>query len=464
MHRSIKNRQTSWLGNTAWIVSFGIGFAATGYFMLESRELRNHSTPERARRNHLPLPVRTVSVVESKSSKIIGATCVTLPSQEVAVRSGASRGLHLFAGTSIARPGIPISAVHVKEGQRVNKGQLIFELESEDDKLVVEQWRSTMTAADEKLKLVEQTAVANAQAAQLELDSAKQSLEFRATDLDTKVRLLAAVTQLYERQAATAVEFFGAQTGKADAEYQKKEAELRVRRATDEITLGKVRDALAKVQTIAERESARFGMKLAERDVGRCRVDSPIDGFVGRVQVIAGQLVDSATTLTQIVRLDPIHVQMDFPQERSDEVELGQTAEVVLDSHAQQTFQATVIAISPQANIDTRTLNVTLELNNPNSRIRAGISGFARLTIENKAPVLPPTAVIGQGTKAMVFRVDHNRARMTEIKTGAIVDGGLLEVRQGLKIGDEVVLYGQDSLRDNDQVNTDWRRWAGRAP
>ncbi len=446
----------------AWFGSFVIAFAFMGFFMMQSREARDHATPDRARRENLPLPVRTVAVVESNAPKIIGATCVTAPSQQVAVRSGASRGLHLFAGTSLARPGIPVSAVHIKEGQRVTKGQLLFELESDDDKLVVEQWRATLAAGDEKVKLVEQTAEANAQAARLELDSANQALEFRNTDLDTKVKLLAAVTQLYDRQAATALEFFGAQTSKADAEYQKKEAELLVQRATDEIALGKVRDALAHVQAIAERESARFGMKLAERDVARCRIECPVDGFVGRVEVIPGQMVDSASTLTQVVKLDPLHVVMDFPQERTDEVAEGQVAEVVLDSHPQKTLQATVVAIAPQASVDTRTLNVTLELSNPDGRIKAGISGFARLAVESRAPVLPPTAVIEQGSKAMVFHVDGSRARMTEVKTGAIVGGGLLEVKQGLKVGDEVVLFGQDALRDNDQVNTDWRSWTGR--
>ena len=52
MNRLKDNHKSSWLGNTAWIVSFIIGFAITGFFMLESRQLRNHATPDRARRKH----------------------------------------------------------------------------------------------------------------------------------------------------------------------------------------------------------------------------------------------------------------------------------------------------------------------------------------------------------------------------------------------------------------------------
>jgi RND family efflux transporter MFP subunit len=462
MASSPEDRRTPRLGNVPWVVGLLIGFAITGYYVMHSGQARDQANPQRARRKHLPLPVRTVSVTDTKSAKVIGATCVTLPSQQAIVRSGASRGLHLFTESSIARPGIPIAVVHVREGQQVSKGELLFELESEDDRLIVEQWTSALEGAKEKVKLIEQTAAANAKAAQLEYDSAKASLEFRTTDFDTRTKLLEAVTRLYDRQAATALEFFGAQTGKADAGYQKKEAELRLRRATDEITLGQVRDALAAVQAIAERESARFSLKLAERDVSRCRVESPLDGYIGRVEVIPGQLVDSTATLTQVLKLNPLHVQMDFPQERTDEVALGQKAEIVLDSHPQQVLQATVVAISPQVSTDTRTLPVTLELINPNSRIKAGVSGFARLSIDVKVPTLPSTAIIEQGTRAVVFRVDQDRARLTEVKTGALVGNGLLEVRRGLNVGDEAVLFGQDALLDNDSVNRDWRRWSGR--
>jgi multidrug efflux pump subunit AcrA (membrane-fusion protein) len=51
---------------------------------------------------------------------------------------------------------------------------------------------------------------------------------------------------------------------------------------------------------------------------------------------------------------------------------------------------------------------------------------------------------------------------MRQIQTGGLVEPGMREVTSGLLPGDEVVIYGQQQLKDNDRVNVDWRMWARR--
>ena len=65
---------------------------------------------------------------------------------------------------------------------------------------------------------------------------------------------------------------------------------------------------------------------------------------------VRGAVVEVNAALTQVLKLDPVHVRMDFPQERIDEVAVGQKAEVVLDSFPRETFTGTVARILPQVN------------------------------------------------------------------------------------------------------------------
>jgi multidrug efflux pump subunit AcrA (membrane-fusion protein) len=62
----------------------------------------------------------------------------------------------------------------------------------------------------------------------------------------------------------------------------------------------------------------------------------------------------------------------------------------------------------------------------------------------------------------MVVCVENGKARIREVRTGSITDAGEIEVLDGLKIGEVVVVHGQDSLEENDAVNIDWRSWTRR--
>jgi Cu(I)/Ag(I) efflux system membrane fusion protein len=193
-----------------------------------------------------------------------------------------------------------------------------------------------------------------------------------------------------------------------------------------------------------------------------------------KVDLVPDQVVPVNTPLAQVHRLDPIHVRMDFPQERLDELALGQKAQVVLDSFPDEVFEGKVIRIAPQVNPQLRVLGVVIEVPNPKERIKAGISGFVRLQVTKAVKTLPAAALLQHGGKSTVFCVRDGRASVREVRPGPVLDDGLVEARGGVAAGDEVVIFHNfyahagelDSregyLQDGDLVDTDWRRWARR--
>lgn len=167
--------------------------------------------------------------------------------------------------------------------------------------------------------------------------------------------------------------------------------------------------------------------------------------------------------LAVVHQLDPIYVQMDYPMERLDSLELGQQAEVTLDAFAQETFTGKVVRIAPVVSTKTRVLPVTLEVPNPDNRIRAGISGFVRIkSTKPGAKTIPSVAVIKKQQQAMVVCVENSRAKIRPVQTGAVTDAGGIEIVHGLSAGDEVVIFGHDAIEENDPVNPNWRQWTRR--
>jgi membrane fusion protein (multidrug efflux system) len=210
-------------------------------------------------------------------------------------------------------------------------------------------------------------------------------------------------------------------------------------------------------------ETAQLELGLAKEDLDLCVVKSPLDGVVDSVSIVPQMRVGGGSVLAMVHQLDPILVQMDYPMERIDSLAVGQTAEVVLDAFPQETFEGKVARILPIVSTKTRVLPVIIEIANPENRVRAGISGFARISGDKtKATVVPNVAVIKKDRKSMVFCVEENRARIREVTTGPVVAAGEVEILAGLNPGEEVIIYGQDSVREHDLVNVNWQQWARR--
>lgn len=210
-------------------------------------------------------------------------------------------------------------------------------------------------------------------------------------------------------------------------------------------------------------ETAKLELALAKDDLKNCKIPSPIGGVMADVKCVAGEKVDATSEITRVHKLDPIYLNMDFPQERIDSLRIEMDAEVVLDSFPQETFQGKVIRMSPTADTETRVLPVIVEVPNPGNRIRAGLTGFVRVRIMKHSKTIPTASLIRQGAKAMAFTVDDkNLAHAQEVRTGSYLRDGNVEILDGLRTGEEVVLFGNASLRDKDLVDPNWRDWVRR--
>ncbi|QDT74105.1 efflux RND transporter periplasmic adaptor subunit [Lacipirellula limnantheis] len=229
------------------------------------------------------------------------------------------------------------------------------------------------------------------------------------------------------------------------------------------LTTSKAITKLQVAEAEVNAETAELELALAKRDLELCSMISPIDGVVQELNVVPQMRVGNGAVVAVIHQLDPIYIQMDYPMERLDSLQVGQAAEIELDAFSQETFEGKVIRIAPVVSTKTRVVPITLEVANPDNRIKAGISGFARVKcMKSGATAIPSVAVIKKQRKAMVFCVEGDRAKIREIQTGETVGTGEVEVLKGLNIGDEVVIYGHDSLNENDLVNGDWRKWTRR--
>jgi len=217
---------------------------------------------------------------------------------------------------------------------------------------------------------------------------------------------------------------------------------------------------LARVQS--KLIQAEDELEFARADLERTRIKSPLDGFMNTVSIVPGVEVQGGHILTEVLQLDPLHVTAEIPEERIDDVRIGQEAEIILDSAPRQTFHGKVRHILPQGNAHERIVPVIVELPNPGGRIKTGITGWVNLHGQKTVISAPSAAIIKKGERAAVFVVEDAVAHLRDINIRDSGEFGQMVIQAGLAPGEDVVIFNHLYLRDRDQVDTNWMRWAGR--
>jgi Cu(I)/Ag(I) efflux system membrane fusion protein len=195
-------------------------------------------------------------------------------------------------------------------------------------------------------------------------------------------------------------------------------------------------------------------------------VRSPLAGMIETLEAREGMTVSTGATLAKINGLATAWIEAAIPEARGALAQLGRRVEVRLTAYPGEHFAGRVIGVLPQANAETRTVRVRIELANLTGRLRPGMYAQVRLDDGGQTPVLyvASEAVIRTGTRAVVIVAgEHNRFIPTEVQTGADVDGKTV-ILKGLTDGQTVVASGQFLIDSEASLKGVLTRLAGSQP
>lgn len=174
-------------------------------------------------------------------------------------------------------------------------------------------------------------------------------------------------------------------------------------------------------------------------------IRTPFAGAIESLDVRAGMSVAVGATLAKISGLASVWLEAAVTEAQAAQVPVGKSVEVRLSAYPGEAFKGHVIAVLPEADRETRTLRVRIELANHEGRLRPGMFAQARLESGNPAPVLSVAseAIIHTGTRTVVIVAGvAGRFIPTEVQTGAEADGKTV-ILDGLTEGQKVVASGQ---------------------
>jgi RND family efflux transporter MFP subunit len=208
-----------------------------------------------------------------------------------------------------------------------------------------------------------------------------------------------------------------------------------------------------------DRDQAALTAALATRDqlkarVGYATIRAPIAGVITEKLVETGDVVSTQTPLFTIADRSTLVVLVQISELDVTALSAGNAVEVLVDAHPDRTFRGRIRRVFPSANPESRLVPVEVALTGGDARILTiGFLARARfeLTPRENVLMIPATALIETVGQPAVYLLRGTTVTRRTVERGEAYQGRV-EVRNGIEVGDSVVVAGQNNLRDGATV------------
>lgn len=207
---------------------------------------------------------------------------------------------------------------------------------------------------------------------------------------------------------------------------------------------------------------AKAALVSAKSQLKDATITAPISGIIGKRYYEAGDMAAPALPVASVVQMDKVKIKIAATEQDLGRLTIGQEAEVRVRSYPDEVFIGKVYKISPILDPMTRMATVEVILENSDHRLKPGM--YAEVVVItgtlNQVLVVPRYAVIentsletinGKDTVVKNYFVyvvnDSSKAEQRQLKVN-YVNHSVIAVESGIKIGENIVVAGQNNLRD----------------
>lgn len=331
-----------------------------------------------------------------------------------------------------------ISRVHVKEGQRVKKEDILIELEHEE-------LDAQVALAEANLHVAE----TRAEQARVGFEVAKSLAESRLNQAQAQLKQAEA-----DYQRAKDLQTQGILS---PGEREKLELAFKVAQETYQSALAGIKELDVRAQEVKAAEvaieQARSALQSAIATRNKAIIRAPFDGIVATLNAHEGEGVAVGMPLLYLINDSDLYIEAPFDEANAGQLEIGQRARIELDAFPNRVFAGEISEISPVVSINkefTRTFNVKVRILE-HERFMPGMSADVTVIVSEKDNVLcvPSESLIRD---EFAYVVKGNRAERRTVSVG-IGNWEKREIINGLSEGETIITsIGVKGLTDGAKI------------
>ncbi|MCE5347971.1 MAG: efflux RND transporter periplasmic adaptor subunit [Bacteroidales bacterium] len=237
-----------------------------------------------------------------------------------------------------------------------------------------------------------------------------------------------------------------AQLAKLQAELKMSEAkEYRQRSLLD-------KDAISQEsydQIVTDVQTIKADIDLVKAHIAETELRAPFDGIIGLRYLSEGSYTTSSTKIAKLIKTSPIKIEFSISEKYASEIKIGYPVTFVVGG-SNKVFNASVYAIDPKIDIDTRTIVLRALYPNKNEELKSGT--YAGVTLQlsqiDNAVAIPTEALIPEMDGEKVFIYKRGKAQSVKVNTGLRTESKI-QITNGLEFGDTLLVTGILQLRQN---------------
>lgn len=349
-----------------------------------------------------------------------------------------------------------VSWIGVEKGDKVRQGQVLVRLEDDEFRAQYEQAQGAVKSAKAYLEELEHgSRPAEIREAQHNLDEVRVSLHEDNLTLDRTRRL--AAEHIVSPQALEAA------TARFDADQQRVSS---LQNALQLAESGPRPEEIARAQGMlsqAEGQEA-YAKSMLEATVIRAPVSGTIlERTAEKGELVTAQFASGAEggpqgEVVALANLRDIQVELNVAQSDFAKISSQQSVLITLDAFPGRKYDGIMAEVSPEANPQNGTIQIRVQVLNPDKYLRPGMIATAHFLKGKSAgsqPVatgafVPSAAVHSHAGKYFVNVIAGGRIHTQEVEIVFSRQGGVLV--RGLQAGKSVVVNGPDGLKENARV------------
>jgi HlyD family secretion protein len=345
-----------------------------------------------------------------------------------------------------------VASISVEKGDKVQKGQALVQLENDEFRARVRQAEGNLAALEARLAEFEAgSRPEEIERARANLEEARADSERLKLDVD-RVQKLTEAGVVAVQEFDRAREQYNAQVARAEA----------LERAYELAQLGPRKEAIDAVR--GQVQEAAGQLDFARTQLDGTIIRAPVTGTILERNVEIGEFVTTSFVgergakgyVVSLADLNDLQVELDISQNDFAKLAMGQKAVVRADAYRDKPYEGEIVEISPEADRQKATVQVKVQILNPDELLRPEMNANVSFTTSQQAvasqrggpTIRIPASAVRDG---QVFLYVNDKAVARAVEVGER-RADQIEILSGLSGGEDVITSPPAELTDGAAV------------
>ena len=217
-----------------------------------------------------------------------------------------------------------------------------------------------------------------------------------------------------------------------------------------------------------EIDGATLKQKQAEEQRQQARVDrhtlrAPFSGVISERMTETGEWIEPGSPVLTLVAFDDLRIEFRVPQEFYASINPQSALSVTLDALPEREFDGTIVAVVPVSDASSRTFLIHVKVDAGDAHLTPGMSvhGKLKLTTGRQGVVISRDAILRYPDGRVTVWVINPGSEPPTVAEQRVTTGhsfdGLITIHEGIQAGDVIVVRGNESLQEGQQVRVQRR-------